>query len=95
MKLWNIGVRVHKGLGNSRVYHFGSISLRKKVWNDGHKIFLMKWGITINFFKKYYLRSNELYKGPLTDPNKNFSYWFFYFVCKIKYVYLKLFKFNR
>ena len=51
MKLWNMGVRLFKGLGKSRVYHFSSISLRKKSWNNGAKIFLLKWGITIKFFK--------------------------------------------
>ena len=30
MKLWNIGVRIFKGIGNCRVYHFSSITLRKK-----------------------------------------------------------------
>ena len=30
MKLWNNGVRIFKGLSNLKVYHFGSISLRKK-----------------------------------------------------------------
>ena len=54
MKLWQIGVRLFKGLGDCRVYHFGSISLRKKVYNEGHKIFLLKWGITAKFFKRFY-----------------------------------------
>ena len=30
MKLWQNGVRIFKGLSNFKVYHFGSISLRKK-----------------------------------------------------------------
>ena len=29
MKLWKIGVRIFKGLGDCRVYHFSSLSLRK------------------------------------------------------------------
>ena len=94
MKLWKAGVRIHKGLGNSRVYHFGSLSLRKKVWNDGHKIFLMKWGITIKFFKKYYLKSDQSYDGPLDNPKKNFLFLASYFICKIKYIYLKLINFK-
>ena len=64
-KLWDIGVRIFKGLGNCRVYHFSSVSLRKKAWNNGSKIFLRKWGISIKFFKKYYLRTNSKYDGPL------------------------------
>jgi glycosyltransferase involved in cell wall biosynthesis len=94
MKLWKAGVRIHKGLGNSRVYHFGSLSLRKKVWNDGHKIFLMKWGITIKKKNKYYLRSNQSYDGPLDNPKKKFSFLASYFICKIKYIYLKLINFK-
>ena len=31
MKLWKSGVRIFKGLNDFRVYHFGSISLRKKI----------------------------------------------------------------
>ena len=30
MKLWNEGVRIFKGVGKSKVYHFGSIVTRKK-----------------------------------------------------------------
>ena len=51
MKLWNIGVRLFKGLGKSRVYHFSSVSLRKKISNNGSKTFLLKWGIILNFLK--------------------------------------------
>ena len=32
MKLWNHGVRIFKGLANFKVYHFGSITARKKRW---------------------------------------------------------------
>ena len=39
IKLWKIGVRLFKGLGSCRVYHFSSISLRKKAWNNGAKTF--------------------------------------------------------
>ena len=54
MKLWKMGVRLFKGLGKCRVYHFSSVSLRKKAWNNGAKIFLLKWGMSIKFFKKYF-----------------------------------------
>mgnify|MGYP001177701990 CR=1 FL=1 len=95
MKLWQAGIRIYKGLGNSRVYHFGSISLRKKVWNDGHKTFLLKWGITIKFFKKFYLRSNKMYDGPLKEPKKDFFFLISLFICKIKLIYTKVIKFNN
>ena len=96
MKLWNIGVRLFKGLSNCRVYHFSSVSLRKKVSNNGSKTFLLKWGITIKFFKKYYLRSEEKFDGLLTLPNKNFLYYFDFLRCKLSFFYnyffLKKFK---
>lgn len=90
MKLWKIGVRLFKGLANSRVYHFSSVSLRKKVWNDGHKIFLSKWGISIKFFKKYYMRSETIFDGELPEVNKNLNYYIDLIKCKIKLFYLKL-----
>ena len=90
MKLWNIGVRLFKGLSECRVYHFSSISLRKKAWNNGAKTFLLKWGISIKFFKKYYLRSDTSFNGLLNEPTKSFFYYFALLKCKILYFYLKL-----
>ncbi len=87
MKLWNIGTRLFKGLGKCRVYHFGSLSLRKKVWNDGHKIFLLKWGITIKFFKKFYLRSDKIYDGELKKPLISMNFLISLLICKLKYIY--------
>ena len=92
MKLWKIGVRLFKGLGKARVYHFSSISLRSKVWNDGHKIFLLKWKISIKFFRKYYMRADTPYDGELSMPTKNFMFYFDLIKCKFKYYYLKNFK---
>ena len=91
MKLWNIGVRLFKGLGNCRVYHFSSLSLRKKAWNNGAKTFLLKWGISIKFFKKYYLRSDQTFKGILNEPKKNLSYFLELFKCKIAYLFHSIF----
>ena len=93
MKLWQIGVRVFKGLGNCRVYHFSSISLRKKAWNNGAKTFLLKWGISIKFFKKHFLCSDLIYSGNLTGPKKNVSFFFDLFKCKISYCYFSILKF--
>ena len=96
MKLWQIGVRIFKGLGNCRVYHFSSVSLRKKTWNDGAKTFLLKWKISIKFFKKYYLQSDTFYNGLLKEPEKNFSYYANYFLCKLNYTYLKyIYNYNK
>ena len=87
MKLWKLGVRLFKGLGNCRVYHFSSLSLRKKAWNNGAKIFLLKWGISIKFFKKYYLRSDQKFNSLLTEPSKNISYYLDLFKCKFSFFY--------
>ena len=96
MKLWQNGVRIFKGLSNFKVYHFGSISLRKKKIlsvNNGTRTFLRKWKITPTFFTKHYLRGgvfsdnkiicNE-YNGPVQDPVKNFLYFKDLIKCKIK-----------
>ena len=81
MKLWKVGVRIFKGLAKCRVYHFSSLSLRKKVWNNGAKTFLLKWGISIKFFKKHYLKSKTIFKGPLDEPKKNIEYYFDLIIC--------------
>ena len=100
MKLWNSGVRIFKGINNCKVYHFGSIVTRKYKDNPniktesgskGGKIFLLKWGISINFFKKFYLRSDTKYSGELTEPQKDFKFYYKLFLCKLFYLYLKYF----
>ena len=85
MKLWNLGVRLFKGLGECRVYHFSSLSLRKKTWNNGAKTFLLKWGISIKFFKKHYLRSDQVFKEILIEPKKNLFFYAGLLKCKITY----------
>ena len=98
MKLWIKGVRIFKCVSNSKIYHFKSKTLRKKVSTIGSqsgKIFLLKWGITIKFFKKYYLRSNTLFKDELKDPKKDLFYIINVLICKINYFYLKLFYKNK
>ena len=87
MKLWKQGVRIFKGINNFKVYHFSSITTRKKIGfqqNRGDKTFLKKWGITTKFFKKYYLRSKTKYVGQLSEPALNFNYLFGLITCKIK-----------
>jgi len=104
MKLWNEGVRIFKGLEKFKVYHFGSISLRKKndlKVNKGSNTFLKKWGFSPTFFVKHYLRGETFsenkivslkYDGPLNEPVKNFAYYFELFISKIKLLKLNLFK---
>jgi glycosyltransferase involved in cell wall biosynthesis len=85
MKLWMENVRIFKGINNFKVYHFGSIVTRKyknhptivtESGSRGAKIFLLKWGITINFFKKYIINSDTEYHGELKSPKKNINFFF-------------------
>ena len=94
MKLWNEGIRIFKGVSASRLYHFGSITTRKRkniIRNDGKKTFLRKWKITVDFFVKHYLKRGTEYNGPLLEPNKNFVYIIDYITAKSKYFFLKVF----
>ena len=70
MKLWDIGVRIFKGINDFKVYHFGSIVSRKYKFHPtiktesgsrGSKIFLLKWGFSINFFKKFIIRRQSVF----------------------------------
>ena len=93
MKLWNEGVRIFKGINKFRVYHFSSTTTRKKInitKNKGDLTFIKKWGISHKFFKKHYLKSRTVYKGPLKEPSKNLSYYLDLFICKIKLFYIKI-----
>jgi GT2 family glycosyltransferase len=99
MKLWKKGVRIFKGINDFKVYHFGSIVTRKyskdskiktETGNLGSKIFLIKWGISISFFKKFILQSDTYFKGPLpTKTPYNISYFINLIKCKINYIYVK------
>ena len=100
MKLWREGVRIFKGLSKCKVYHFGSIVTRKyknhptiktESGSKGGKIFLLKWGITFKFFKKHYLRSDSIYEGELSNPKRNIQFYLELIICKLNYIYLKIF----
>ena len=104
MKLWNENVRIFKKLGKCLVFHFGSIVTRRKnkykntiteSGSKGNKIFLLKWGITIKFFKKYYLKSETVYKDQLSEPKKDLFFLIELLKCKIYYIYVKyIYNFN-
>jgi|TARA_B110000967_G_C18829467_1_gene533240 glycosyltransferase involved in cell wall biosynthesis len=98
MKLWNKGVRIFKGINNFKVYHFGSIVTRKyknhptiitESGSRGAKIFLLKWGVTINFFKKYILKSDTKYESQLIKPKKSLKYLSKFILCRLNYFYIK------
>ena len=98
MKLWNEGIRMFKGINNFKVYHFGSMVTRKyknhptiktESGSRGAKIFLLKWGITINFFKRFILNSDTKYLGELKKPKKNINYILQLIFCKLNFIYIK------
>ena len=68
MKLWQMGIREFKGVAGSRVYHFGSVSVKKVNKNNGYYKFISKWGMTQGTFSKYYLKRGKPYDGLLEDP---------------------------
>jgi glycosyltransferase involved in cell wall biosynthesis len=65
MKCWEAGVRLFKGISRSRVYHFGSVSVKRVKQNKGYYQFIRKWGMTCSTLSKYYLRRGEKFDGPL------------------------------
>jgi GT2 family glycosyltransferase len=67
MKLWTLGIRLFKGVGRSRVYHFGGTSTRKIVRNKGYLTFIGKWGLTSGWVMDHVLRRGELFPGPLAE----------------------------
>jgi GT2 family glycosyltransferase len=67
MKLYMAGIRLFKGVANSRVYHFGSVTTRRVIKNRGYFQFIAKWGFTSSTASKYYLRRGEKYTGLLPD----------------------------
>ena len=98
MKLWNLGIRIFKGINDFKVYHFGSIvtrryknhpSIKTESGSRGSKIFLLKWKVSINFFKKYILKSDSRYVGELSQPLKNLNYYLSLFLCKLNFFYIK------
>ena len=98
MKLWKEGVRIFKGINDFKVYHFGSIVTRKyknhpsiktESGSRGAKIFLLKWGITISFFKRYILNSDTKYSGEIQNPKKTKKYFLQLLFCKLNYLYIR------
>ena len=93
MKLWKKNVRVFKTISKFKVYHFSSVTSRKGQirLNDGTKTFTLKYGFNPRFFRKYYLKGNNLnvYNGPLNDSRMNFIMLIDLIVNKLKFIYYK------
>ena len=93
MKLWNEGVRIFKGVNLARTYHFGSITTRKNIKvlkNNANTTFLLKWGISIDFFTKNYLNRGDVFLNPLNDFKLTLKNLLPFLICKIKYFYLSV-----
>jgi len=72
MKLWKAGLRLFKGVGLSRVYHFSRKSTTRLVHTRGYYTFISKWGMSARTFTKNFLRSGEPFDGALSVPVLSF-----------------------
>ena len=94
MKLWLANVRIFKGISKFKVYHFNSITTRnnKILLNNGTKQFLLKYGFNPRFFRKYYLKGNNIiipFMGKLTPPKITFFMLKDILINKFKYFLAK------
>ncbi|HEY0655726.1 MAG TPA: glycosyltransferase [Chryseosolibacter sp.] len=67
MKLWKYGVRIFKGVGASKIYHFQSKSTNRVKKNRGNAMFMLKWGISVRDFYNRYLKMGQPYRGVLGE----------------------------
>ena len=60
--------------------------------NNGTKSFILKWGFSPKFFRKYYLRSiiNDVYSGPLENIKYSYKMFLDLILDKIKYLIFKV-----
>ena len=67
MKLWQAGVRILYGVGNSKVYHFGEKSTGRIKKNKGSDTFLLKWGLTARTYYSEYLQLGKEYTNSYPE----------------------------
>lgn len=85
-KLLHAGVRIFRGVGESRIYHFGSKSTARIKRNNGRIQFLHKHGISAHVFNRMLLKMGLPYSGPLRNvpldlhrhPWYRFKKWFYF-----------------
>ena len=91
MKLWNENVRLFKTISKFKVYHFSSVTTRKKniLLNNGTKTFILKYGFNPRFFRKFYLKGDclNIFNGKLENPKITLKMLFYLFINKLKYFY--------
>ena len=99
MKLWKENIRVFKCLSKFKVYHFGSVTTRKRkiIKNDGTKTFLLKWGFNPRFFRKYYLKGDGKieYSGPVDNHKVSLNMMVDLLINKLKLLYYKILYLNE
>ena len=73
MKLWQMGIRLFKGVSKSRVYHFAAKTTNRisKTKSDGYNIFIDKWGMSSKTFTDKYLLRGKSYCGLLENPKSD------------------------
>ena len=67
----------------------GDPNIITETGSKGGKIFLLKWGMTIKFFKKFIMQSDKSYSGQLENPKKNLYYFSSLLISKMHYLYVK------
>ena len=91
LKLWNEGVRYFKCLGSFKVYHFGSVTTRKKEGlklNKGRNIFIKKWGLSPLIVRKYYLETGKKFEIRRLIK-KDFFYFYYLFKSFLQKIFIK------
>lgn len=66
-KLWSVGVREFKGVGDSLIYHFMGKSTKRHSKKTGYATFARKWGTSPRFFYRKVLKMGSDYTGPLPE----------------------------
>ena len=67
MKLWRIGVRHFRGVGDARVYHFRHRTTSRLPGGDNRRLFAEKWGLPASWFYWQALRQGQPYRGALPE----------------------------
>jgi len=79
MKLWRLGVRIFRGVGDSRVYHFRHGTTSRVGGDEGRRLFALKWGLPASWFYKRVLRMGAPFAGPLPEmetlPGLGWARW--------------------
>lgn len=72
-KCYDAGIRHFKGVGNSKVYHFGSKSTGRVKKNKGSHTFLLKWGLSSRRFTEKVLNRGAAFNKLDQNPDISLS----------------------